>query len=88
MLIGVMPAFAAVLLGYAEKLAFDAMARQYDRMAEVFGRAHDILPSTLAKADLSLVRETLRELGTEAMRENAEWVSIYRQRPISLPQGS
>jgi hypothetical protein len=23
-----------------------------------------------------------RELGTEAMKENADWVAIYRQRPI------
>jgi len=23
-----------------------------------------------------------RELGVEAMRENAEWVAVYRQRPI------
>jgi hypothetical protein len=27
------------------------------------------------------------ELGCEAMKENAEWVSIYRQRPIRAPQG-
>lgn len=84
--IGVMPGVAAVLVGHAEKLAFDAMARQYDRMAEVFGRALEILPRTLLEADPDLVCATLRELGTEAMRENAEWVSIYRQRPISLPQ--
>jgi hypothetical protein len=84
--IGVMPGVAAVLVGYAEKLAFDAMARQYDRMAEVFGRASEILPRTLVEADANLVCDTLRELGAEAMRENAEWVSIYRQRPISLPQ--
>jgi hypothetical protein len=84
--IGVMPGIAAVFVGHAEKLAFEAMARQYDRMAEVFGRAREVLPLTLAQADPDLVCKTLRELGTEAMRENAEWVSIYRQRPISLPQ--
>jgi hypothetical protein len=27
-----------------------------------------------------------RELGMEAMKENAEWVAIYRQRPIQPPQ--
>jgi hypothetical protein len=30
----------------------------------------------------SLVRAVYREVGVEAMRENAEWVAVYRQRPI------
>jgi hypothetical protein len=32
------------------------------------------------------VRNVLRELGAEAMRETAGWVSIYRERPFSLLQ--
>jgi len=28
-----------------------------------------------------------RQLGTEAMQENSEWVAIYRQRPIQPLQG-
>ena len=57
-----------------------------DRMAEVFGQADAILPPTLDAANINLVRDTVRELGVEVMRDNAEWVSTYRQRPISLPQ--
>jgi hypothetical protein len=85
--IGALPAVAAVLVGHSEKLAFNAQSRQYDRMAELFGRALELLPEDFAKVDEKLARATFRELGTEAMREHAEWVSIYRQRPISLPQG-
>jgi hypothetical protein len=81
--IGAMPGVAAVLFGYSEKLAFNAQARQYDRMAELFTRALEILPPTLLQTNPDLARDALRELGTEAMRENAEWVSLYRQRPIS-----
>jgi hypothetical protein len=33
-----------------------------------------------------LVRSLYRELGVEAMTENAEWVAIYRQRPIQPVQ--
>ena len=29
-----------------------------------------------------LAHALYRELGMEAMKENAEWVAIYRQRPI------
>jgi hypothetical protein len=85
-LIGILPGVAAVLVGYCEKLAFNAQARQYDRMAEVFGRAHDVLPSELKPANADVVRAVMRQLGIEAMRDNAEWVSTYRERPISLPQ--
>jgi hypothetical protein len=83
---GILPGIAAIFVGYSEKLAFDAQARQYDRMAEVFGQADAILPPTLDAANINLVRDTVRELGVEVMRDNAEWVSTYRQRPISLPQ--
>jgi hypothetical protein len=85
--IGAMPGIAAVLVGYSEKRAFNAMARQYDRMAELFARALEVLPESFAPANVDLARGALRELGAEAMRENAEWVSIFRQRPISLPPG-
>ncbi len=82
--IGVLPGVAAFLIGYSEKLAFNAMARQYNRMAELFKRADDILPATLPDANSYLVRDAVCELGAEAMRENAEWVSMYRQRPLSV----
>ena len=36
----------------------------------------------IATTTASLVRAVYRELGIEAMRENAEWVAVYRQRPI------
>jgi hypothetical protein len=31
---------------------------------------------------MPLAHALYHELGVEAMRENAEWVAIYRQRPI------
>jgi hypothetical protein len=85
--IGVLPGGAAILVGYCEKLAFNAQARQYDRMVELFSRAREILPSRFPEqpADQKRVRRALRELGDETMRDNAEWVSTYRERRISVP---
>jgi hypothetical protein len=31
------------------------------------------------------VRAVYRERGIEAMRENAEWVAVYRRRPAATP---
>ncbi len=87
--IGFLPGLAAVLVGYSEKLAFSAQARQCERMADVFRRAFNILPEQFDPADAklgALITDVVRELGRETMRDNAEWVSTYRERPFSLPQ--
>jgi hypothetical protein len=84
--IGFLPGIAAVLVGYCEKLAFNAQARQYERMADVFRRAYKILPPQFNPADAKRIEKVVSELGSEAMRDNAEWVSTYRERPFSLPQ--
>jgi hypothetical protein len=84
--INILPVVAAFFVGYSEKLAFNAQARRYDRMRTVFNQALRVLPRALAQGRLDLVRGVLRELGAETMRDNAEWVSTYRERPITLPQ--
>jgi hypothetical protein len=51
-------------------------------MRMLFERAHELLPTDLDEASKAQALALYRELGMEAMRENAEWVAIYRQRPI------
>ena len=84
--IGVLPGLAAAFIGFSEKLAFKAQSRQYDRMQGVFNQAlahlQRISASTRSNADDIRCRHLFRELGIEAMSEQAEWVAIYRQRPI------
>jgi hypothetical protein len=80
--IGLLPGLAAALTAYSERLALKAQARQYDRMRVLFERAYELLPEKIDPATAPLVRAVYRELGIEAMRENAEWVAVYRQRPI------
>jgi hypothetical protein len=81
-LIGVLPGIAAALTGYSERLAYKAQARQYDRMRMLFERACNLLPQKIDEETMPLAHALYHELGTEAMKENAEWVAIYRQRPI------
>jgi hypothetical protein len=85
--VGALPGFAAATVGYTEQLALKAQARQYDRMRTLFERAYQLLPDTLAATTPAQARAIYGELGCEAMKENAEWVAIYRQRPIRSPQG-
>lgn len=83
---GLLPGIGGIMNEYSERLAFDARARQYDRMRMLFERACALLPETLDKSTAALARAVYVELGQEAMRENADWVAIYRQRPIQPPQ--
>ena len=80
--VGLLPGVAAVLTGYSERLALKAQARQYDRMRALFGRAYELLPHEINVDTMVLAYALYHELGMEAMKENAEWVAIYRQRPI------
>jgi hypothetical protein len=78
--IPVLPAIAAVVAGCTGKLAFHALARQHERMADLFGRTLAILPPVLDGVNPDLVRDAVRTLGAEAMRETASWVQACRQR--------
>jgi hypothetical protein len=51
-------------------------------MRTLFERAHDLLPPQINSDTMGLAYALYHELGMEAMKENAEWVAIYRQRPI------
>jgi hypothetical protein len=55
-------------------------------MRMLFGRASELLPEQLEPEKAALTRAIYLELGQEAMRESAEWVSTYRQRPVQPPK--
>jgi hypothetical protein len=80
--IGLLPGVAAAWTGYSERLALKAQARQYDRMRALFERAYELLPEAIDDDSNVLAHALYQELGVEAMREHAEWVAVYRQRPI------
>jgi hypothetical protein len=83
---GLLPGIGSIMNEYSERLALAARARQYDRMRVLFGRACELLPERLDDGNAALTRAIYLELGQEAMRESAEWVSTYRQRPIQPPK--
>jgi hypothetical protein len=83
---GLLPGLGTALNGYSDKLALKAQARQYDRMRMVFERASGLFPARIDAETAPLVRALYVELGTEALKEQAEWVAIYRQRPIEPPK--
>jgi hypothetical protein len=78
----VLPGLAVILASYSDRLGLSAQARQYDRMRGLFRRAYELLPARVTEANRQRVHALYIELGAEAMKENADWVSMYRERPI------
>jgi hypothetical protein len=85
LVVGLSGGLAAIFAGYAEKLALNAQARQYDRMRALFERAYELLPESVEGESFRRAQALFAELGAEAMKETAGWVEIYRQRPIRPP---
>jgi len=83
---GLLPGIGSIMNEYSERIALAARARQYDRMRMLFERAGELLPEQIEQSNAALTRAIYLELGQEAMRESAEWVSTYRQRPIQPPK--
>jgi tetratricopeptide (TPR) repeat protein len=85
-LLVVIPAVAAVVGNYADKLASYEQIRRYDCMIGIFDRALRKLREHLAAKDFESARELLVELGKEALEENAEWVITRRDRELDPPE--
>jgi hypothetical protein len=91
LIMGFAPVAAALWEAYGERIGARTQANQYARFAAIFRRAErfidrleleELTPSRRA-GELAL----LRELGREALIENADWVLLLRDRPIALPKG-
>ena len=61
-----------------KSLARPSCGHQYDRMRMLFKRAYSLLPELADGSTECDIRSLYRELGAEAMKENADWVAIYR----------
>ncbi len=91
LIMGFAPVGAALWEAYGERIGARTQANQYARFAAIFGRAErfigllELEPASPARRARELT--LLRELGREALIENADWVLLLRDRPIALPKG-
>ena len=90
-LMAVIPAGVSLWLGWAEKMTLDEQSKQYARMGRVFHRAKlamdEIRERRLTDEDrVTMTQELLRDLGSEALIENGDWVLLHRERPVEIPR--
>jgi len=81
--VGFAPAVAAAFAIYADRLALEQHAQSYAAMGALFGRAlREANHIDYRPACDDAFRDLIRELGCEALDENAEWLKEHRGRPI------
>ena len=83
--IAVVPFLGAAVAGYADRRGYEAQARQYQRMTDLFEQAQMVLAS-LQNDDKK--RNALALLAGEALAEHAQWVVLHRERPFEFVGGA
>lgn len=86
LLIVVGPLIVGTLGPYADKMAYSAQAKQFERMAELFVSAEELLSIQLQQGEQTGVVVLLRDVGKEALAENGDWVLMHRERPVEVPK--
>jgi hypothetical protein len=74
-------ALAGAVRFVSEKLSWEAEARSYLEVRELFRRAKARLQG-LRDDEMTERRAIIRELGEEALAENEAWVRAHRERPV------
>lgn len=72
---------------FSEKLAYAQLSKQYDPMFHLFAAAADRYEKSLHPLDVEQARWIMWRLGHEALRENADWVLLHRERPMEIRLG-
>ncbi len=70
---------------YSERMLYSENAKQYSRMYGVFKKGIQMLDA--AGNDPVRQQAVISAAGKEALAENGDWVLMYRERPIDVPQG-
>jgi hypothetical protein len=77
----------ALLAGYAERQNLAADVKRYARMEILFAEAKRLLDD-IEHGKPGDVRALVRDLGREALVEQADWLLLRRDRPLVLVQGT
>ncbi len=81
--IGSVVIVGAAITAYAKELGLSEHARQYKAMLRLFAAALEALQMSELKREKR--EELFRELGRDALAENASWLVMHRERPLEVP---
>jgi hypothetical protein len=90
--ISIAAVLSGLLASYAEKRAYEIHVKRYRRMRSIFRQAGTALDEILSRVpfreeDYANAQRLMRDVGREALLENAAWVILHRERPMEFVQG-
>jgi uncharacterized MnhB-related membrane protein len=80
-------AIAAAVGGYAQKMVYAEQTKAFARMVLLYDQAAAELDGLMKSGDRPGILALLKELGQEALAENADWLLLHRSRPLEVPKG-
>ncbi|HWI63152.1 MAG TPA: hypothetical protein VNT75_14995 [Symbiobacteriaceae bacterium] len=87
LLLPMLPAIAAVVDTYSEKLALSDQSKQFERTMPVFARAAEKMAASHALQDWPEFWSLARSLGEHALAEHSAWLETHRERSLPAPKG-
>ncbi len=89
--LGLLPAWSGLLAGYLEFAGYRDDVREHQRMHDLFGTARALYQALLPHAEAKSrcrahLRGILRDLGIEALREQADWALLHKSHELEMPK--
>ena len=81
----VAPALGALISSYSRHLVLDEQEKAYRLMAELFSNGKQQIEALGSQPNLPYYDAILRALGSEALRENADWLHLHSTHPVESP---
>jgi len=79
------PGLGGLVSNYSSHLALDEQEKSYRRMAQLFCLGKQKIESSGAQPDMVFFEAIIRALGSEALRENADWLHLHSTHPVQSP---
>ena len=85
--LGLLPALSGLLASYIEFSGYKDDVREHTRMAQLFDRAKAASTRLLEARDARSFQNLVRDLGQEALREQADWALLHKSHELEIPKG-
>ncbi|MBN2878288.1 MAG: hypothetical protein JXN65_01540 [Clostridia bacterium] len=77
----------AIFSSFLDKRQLESELRQYSRMVIIFKQGINEFDSVCKSGTKAEIEQTIIEMGTDALEENADWVVFNKMSSIDIPMG-
>ena len=79
------PGLGGLVSSYTGHLGLEEQQKTYRRMAQLFCLGKQQIETSRSRPDPSFYEAVIRALGSEALRENADWLHLHSTHPVESP---